>query len=633
MCGIAGIFNVNGSPVPMPVLRAMTDIVRHRGPDGEGIWAHDGIGFGHRRLAIVDLSALGHQPMRTSDGALVITYNGEIYNWRELRRELERKGAVFRSQSDTEVILEAYRAWGSKCVERFNGMFAFAIWDARTSKLFLARDRFGIKPLYYRWDGQTLLFGSEIKSILQHPSVRVNVDPSALSEYFTFQNVLSDRTLFDGIKLLPRATMMTLTAGEPSSFGTRRWWDYQFVDEQGVSEGEYLEELDRLFQQAVERQVQADVEVGTYLSGGIDSGAVTCLTARTHREVKSFTAGFDLSSASGLELAFDERAKAEQLSAAYKTEHYQVVLKAGDMERVLPNLVWHLEDLRVGQSYPNYYVSRLASRFVKVVLAGTGGDEIFAGYPWRYYRTVRNDDAAQFIDKYYAYWQRLIPDSHRGTFFQPSMAAHMPTGHAESAFRNVLRRRSFLAMGPDDYVNTSLYFELNTFLHGLLVVEDKLSMAHGLETRVPFLDNDLVDFALRVPVRHKLKHVDRIVRMDENTPGPKGQQYFNETGDGKLILRKALSRYVPQGYANGRKQGFSAPDASWFKGDSIDYIRRLLHAKEARIYDYLEPRTVQALLDEHMSGQVNHRLMIWSLLCFEWWLRRFRDGAAVALAA
>ena len=633
MCGIAGIFNVTGTAVPMSVLRAMTDIVAHRGPDGEGTWAHEGVGFGHRRLAIVDLSPGGHQPMRSSDGALVITYNGELYNWRELRRELERKGAHFRTQSDTEVILEAYRAWGPKCVERFNGMFAFALWDGRLKKLFLARDRYGIKPLYYRWDGNILLFGSEIKSILQHPAVSVRVDPNSLNEYFTFQNVLSDRTLFDGIKLLPRATMLTVSAGEPASFSTKRWWDYQFADEQGVSEAEYLEELDRLFKQAVDRQIQADVEVGTYLSGGIDSGAVTCLTARQHRNTKSFTAGFDLSSASGLELAFDERAKAEQLSNAYKTEHYQVVLKAGDMERVLPDLVWHLEDLRVGQSYPNYYVSRLASRFVKVVLAGTGGDEIFAGYPWRYYRALKNDDAAQYIDKYYAYWQRLVPDAHRPSFFQPAIASGMTAGHAESSFRNVLRRRSFLAMGPDDYVNTSLYFELSTFLHGLLLVEDKLSMAHGLETRVPFLDNDLVDFALRVPIKYKLKHVDTIARIDENTPGLKKEQYFNETGDGKLLLRKALSRYVPAGYANGRKQGFSAPDASWFRGESIDYIRRLLSGRNARLYDYLDPRTVHGLLEEHMNGQVNHRLLIWSLLCFEWWLRRFADGNAVAKAA
>ena len=633
MCGIAGIINVFGSPVSPRLLCAMTDSVRHRGPDGEGQWIHDGVGLGHRRLAIVDLSPSGAQPMHSHDGTLVITFNGEIYNWRELRTELGKRGSVFRTQSDTEVLLEAYRVWGPKCLEKLNGMFAFAIFDARAGRVFLARDRYGIKPLYYRWDNSTLLFGSEIKSILQHPAATVNVDHAALGEYFSFQNVFSDRTLFDGIKLLPRATSITLDLGRPASFETTRWWDYTFVEEKGVSEDEYLEELDRLFRQAVNRQVQADVEVGTYLSGGIDSGAVTCLTAQQFSNVKSFTAGFDVSSASGLEMAFDERAKAEVLSAAYKTEHYQVVLKAGDMERVLPDLVWHLEDLRVGQSYPNYYVSRLASRFVKVVLAGTGGDEIFAGYPWRYYRAVKNDDAAQYLDKYYAYWQRLIPESHRGSFFRPSVQQGQGADSPESAFRNVLRRRSFLAQTPDDYVNHSLYFELSTFLSGLLLVEDKLSMAHGLETRVPFLDNDLVDFAMRVPVKYKLKNVDRIARLDENSVGPKAERYFDETGDGKLLLRKALSRYVPAGYANGRKQGFSAPDGTWFRGQSIDYIRTLLSGRTARLYEFIEPAPVHAILDEHVSGTVNHRLVIWSLLCFEWWLRRFRDGETVAAHA
>jgi len=633
MCGIAGIVNVHGTPVNPGVLRAMTDIVRHRGPDGEGQWAQGGVGFGHRRLAIIDLSPGGHQPMRSADGSLVVTFNGEIYNWRELRRQLEKLGATFRTHSDTEVLVEAYRVWGVKCLEKFNGMFAFALWDARESRLLLARDRFGVKPLYYSWNGDTLLFGSEIKSLLQHPSMAVRVNEAALGEYFTFQNIFTDQTLFAGVKLLPRAHAITLTMGRPDTFCVRRWWDYEFKHEQGVSEGEYLEELDRLFRAAVNLQMDADVEIGTYLSGGIDSGAITCVTASRFPNVKSFTAGFDLSSASGLELGFDERAKAEMLSNAYKTEHYQVVLKAGDMERVLPELVWHLEDLRVGQSYPNYYVSRLASRFVKVVLAGTGGDEIFGGYPWRYYRAVKNDDAAQYLDKYYAYWQRLIPDTHRTGFFRPSVGAAMEQHPPERAFRDVLRRRSFLAMVPDDYVNHSLYFELSTFLPGLLLVEDKLSMAHGLETRVPFLDNDLVDFAMRVPVKYKLKHVDNIVRFDENTPGAKADKYFNETGDGKLILRKALSRYVPASYANGKKQGFSAPDGSWFRGQSIDYIRTLLSRRDARLYDFLEPSVVHTILDEHVSGRVNHRLVIWSLLCFEWWLRRFRDAESAAIAA
>jgi asparagine synthase (glutamine-hydrolysing) len=633
MCGIAGIVHIDGSPVPAGVLHAMTDIVRHRGPDGEGHWMASGVGFGHRRLAILDLTSAGQQPMHSADGTLVITYNGEIYNWRELREELGKRGATFRSNTDTEVVLEAYRAWGDKCVERFNGMFAFALWDTRTSRLFMARDRYGMKPLYYRWDGHRLLFGSEIKSLLQHPAVRVDVDPTALVEYFTFQNVLSDRTLFANVQLLPQAHTLTLTMGDPASFRTHRWWDYRFTEEKGIPEAEYVEELDRLFRRAVERQACADVEVGTYLSGGIDSGAVTCITALQRRNVKTFTGGFDLSSASGLELGFDERAKAELLAATYKTEHYQVVLKAGDMESVLPDLVWHLEDLRVGQSYPNYYVARLASHFVKVVMSGVGGDEIFAGYPWRYYRNVRNDDAAQFLSRYYESWQRLLPDAHRTAFWRPELQDAQQACPPEQAFRRVLRRQSFLAMSPDDYVNRSLYFELTTFLHGLLVVEDKLSMAHSLETRAPFLDNDLVDFALRVPVKHKLKHVDRIVRLDENDLREKTAQLSNTRGDGKVVLRKALARYVPAGYADGRKQGFSAPDASWFKGQSIDYIRTLLGTDSARLYDYIDPDTTRLLLDEHMSGKVNHRLLIWSLLCFEWWLRRFRDNDVAAPAA
>lgn len=633
MCGIAGVMQVDGGPVSAAVLRRMTDIVRHRGPDGEGQWHAPGIGLGHRRLAILDLSSAGAQPMPTADGALIISYNGEIYNWRELRDLLRQHGAVFRTNSDTEVVLEAYRVWGDACVEHFNGMFAFALWDTRTQRLLLARDRYGMKPLYYHWDGQTLLFGSEVKSLLQHPSMTVRVDESALVEYFTFQNVLSDRTLFGGVRLLPQAHTLSLTLGDARSFRTQRWWDFHFQPDAAVPEAEYVEELDRLVRQAVQRQAQADVEVGTYLSGGIDSGAVTCITALQHRYVKTFTGGFDVSSASGLELGFDERAKAEFLAARYRTEHYQVVLKAGDMESVLPDLIWHLEDLRVGQSYPNYYVARLASHFVKVVLSGVGGDEIFAGYPWRYYRNVRNDDAAQFLSRYYESWQRLLPGAHRSGFWRPALQQVQRNTPPETAFRNVLRRQSFLAMSPDDYVNRSLYFELSTFLHGLLVVEDKLSMAHSLETRAPYLDNDVVDFALRVPVKYKLKHVDRIVQLDENDLREKTVQLSNTLGDGKVVLRKALARYVPADYANGRKQGFSAPDASWFKGQSIDYIRSMLGRGDARLYDYIDPDTTRVLLDEHMAGSVNHRLLIWSLLCFEWWLRRFRDNDAPDAAA
>ncbi|MBW3570229.1 MAG: asparagine synthase (glutamine-hydrolyzing) [Gemmatimonadetes bacterium] len=626
MCGITGILNLDGSPVSVPVLQRMTDAVRHRGPDGDGIWTDSSLGFGHRRLSIIDLSPLGHQPMQSADGSLVLTYNGEIYNFQNLRVELEARGHAFRSRTDTEVLLAAWAEWGEACVNRLNGMFAFALWDARRRTLFLVRDRYGVKPLYYWFRGPHLLFGSEVKALLQHPAVSASVCVPALNEYFSFQNVFSDLTLFDGVKLLPPATILSVRAGDPETLRTRRYWDYDFSEDPSLDEEECVEELHRLFEQAVQRQLVADVEVGSYLSGGIDSGSVTCISARNLPHLKTFTGGFDLSSASGLELAFDERTRAEFLSNAYKTEHYEVVLKAGDMERVMPQLIWHLEDLRVGQSYPNFYVSRLASRFVKVVMSGAGGDELFAGYPWRYYRAVVNDDAEHYLEKYYRYWQRLIPDSLKPSFFQPALHPAV-NGHPTSGvFRSVMNGNAFSVSGPEDYVNRSLYFEIKTFLHGLLVVEDKLSMAHGLETRVPFLDNDLVDFALRVPVRYKLRNLSHIVRLNENAPGPKTEQYYNETGDGKLILRRALERYVPPGYAGGAKQGFSAPDASWFKGESIEYIKNLFDDRRARIYDYVQPDTVRSLLNEHFTGQQNRRLLIWSLVCFEWWCRTFLDG-------
>jgi asparagine synthase (glutamine-hydrolysing) len=630
MCGITGIFNVNGAPASVSVLKRMTDAVQHRGPDGEGVWTSSFVGFGHRRLAIIDLSPLNHQPMQSTDGSVMLVYNGEIYNFQNLRVELEAKGYQFRSKGDTEVLLNSYLAWGDECVTRFNGMFAFAIWDHRRHRLFIARDRYGIKPLYYHFSNGTFLFGSEVKSLLGHPAFSARVDLAALNEYFSFQNIFTDRTLFDGVKLLPAAHTLSLSLGDPASLHIKRYWDFDFCESDAGGEEEYLEELHRLFDQAVNRQLVSDVEIGSYLSGGMDSGAVTCIAGRNFRNLKTFTGGFDVSSASGLEAGFDERRKAEFLSNQYKTEHYEVVLKAGDMERVMPRLIWHLEDLRVGQSYPNYYVSRLASRFVKVVLSGAGGDELFAGYPWRYYRAVVNDTPEHHLDKYYNYWQRLIPDNLKPSFFQAKFHDAVLSRDTKEIFRGVMNGQYHTGASPADYVNRSLYFEIKTFLHGLLVVEDKLSMAHSLETRVPFLDNDLVDFALRLPVKYKLKNLTEVVRLNENEPGPKTLRYYNETGDGKLLLRKALRRYVPEDYTNGVKQGFSAPDASWFKGESIEYIKDVLFDKRARIYDYIQPDTAKGLLEEHFSGAQNRRLLIWSLLCFEWWCKIFLDGQTPA---
>lgn len=622
MCGIAGIFNLNGEPVSPVILRKMTDAIAHRGPDGEGFYADSFLGLGHRRLAIIDLSPAGHQPMQTPDGRFVLSYNGEIYNFQQLRLELESLGHQFRSRTDSEVLLHAYAEWGERALDRFNGMFAFALWDRREQTLFLARDRYGIKPLYYAQQGHTFAFGSEVKAILAHPAFKAEMDKEALLEYFTFQNFFTNRTLFRGVKLLPAGCFLRVSLARQSSPSPTRYWDYCFTEpDKPKDEHEYLEELDRLFCQAVNRQLVSDVDVGAYLSGGIDSGSITAIAARQIPNLKTFTCGFDLHSASGLELAFDERQSAELMSYRFKTEHYEMVLKAGDMERVMPRLAWHLEEPRVGQSYPNFYAAQLASKFVKVVLSGAGGDELFGGYPWRYYRAVVNDDFEHYINKYYAYWQRLLPNRTLQQVFSPIWpeVKHVWT---RDIFRDVFSRHAVELTRPEDYINHSLYFEAKTFLHGLLVVEDKLSMAHSLETRVPFLDNELVDFAIKLPVRMKLGNLDEVLRINENEPGSKTKIFFNKTKDGKRLLRRMMERHIPPEVAQREKQGFSAPDASWFKGESIDFVKRRLCDRHARIYQYLDFDAVQILVGEHLSGDVNRRLLIWSLVNVDWALER-----------
>ncbi len=632
MCGITGILNSNGDPASAVVLRRMTDRLAHRGPDGDGIYCDGPVGLGHRRLAIIDLTAAGHQPMVSQSGRYALTYNGEIYNYQELRLELEARGHLFHSRTDSEVLLNAFAEWGIACLDRLNGMFAFAIWDRESRVLHLARDRYGVKPLYVAECGGALLFASEIKAFLEHPGFDSRINREALLEYLTFQNLFTDRTLFAGVTLLPAGSYLEVTAAGAALPAPVRYWDYAFQEPDTAVDGaECAEELDRLFRQAVSRQLVSDAPVGGYLSGGIDSGAITALAAQQLPYLKSFTVGFDLSSASGLELAFDERRKAERMSYRFKTEHYQMVLKAGDMERIMSDLVWHLEDLRVGQSYPNYYAAGLASKFVKVVLSGAGGDELFGGYPWRYYRAVVNSDFEQYIDKYYAYWVRLIPNKTIRDVFAP-IWDDVSGVWTRDIFRDVFDTHADTLTRPEDYVNHCLYMESKTFLHGLLLVEDKLSMAHGLETRVPFLDNDLVDFAMRVPVALKLGNLGEVVRLNENEPGRKTRRYFEKTKDGKKLLRQVLGRHVPEDISEAQKLGFSAPDASWFRGESIDYVRQTLLDPHARIYDLLDRAAVQRLILEHLEGQQNRRLLIWSLLCLECWCRMFLDGERRARA-
>jgi asparagine synthase (glutamine-hydrolysing) len=623
MCGIVGICNLNGDPVPAGLVKAMTDIMAYRGPDGEGHYMEGAIGLGHRRLAVIDLTAASHQPMMSACGRYVLTYNGEIYNFQELRAELETKGYWFRSRSDTEVVLNAFVEWQEKCLDRFNGMFAFAIWDRRERRLFLGRDRYGVKPLYWYAKSGVFIFSSEIKAILKHPQVSRAICFPALNEYFTFQNIFSELTLFEGIRLLPPGCALTLDLKETAEPNVRRYWDYPSLNgPAALSEDETADQLHHLFVQAVTRQLVSDVPVGSYLSGGMDSGSITAVAGRHLPRLTTFTGGFDLTSASGLEFGYDERPNAEILANLVKTEHYEVVMHAGDMECVLPELIWHLEDLRVGQSYPNYYVARLASKFVKVVLSGAGGDELFGGYPWRYFRGLNSVGREEYFQRYYQFWQRLVPDEHKQQLFNTETQRRIGDHSAFETFRGIFAGYTGRFHGNGDYINASLYFELKTFLHGLLLVEDKLSMAHSLETRVPFLDNDLVEFAMSIPMTYKVRYAKETVHIDENLAG-KRRLYELQTNDGKAVLRQAMSRLIPRDITERTKQGFSAPDASWFRGESIDYINRLLRNPKAMIYDFVKPEYVTKVLDEHCSGSVNRRLLIWSLLSFEWWCRSF----------
>ena len=661
MCGFAGVLSLENKAININFTKKMIDIISHRGPNDVGyLYFHTGarhnknISFylnltdtnfkhindtlpvveqesiirelnrhdwdlflGHRRLSILDLSSLGHQPMSDLSKNIWLVYNGEIYNYRELKKELEKKGHKFISNTDTEVVIYSYIEWGIDCIKKFNGMFAFALYDNFKKKFYLARDRYGVKPLYYTiLPSKTLIFGSEIKSILEYKEYKSSIDLEAFVEYFTFQNFLTNKTLWKDIKILETGNFIEIDLIN-KSINQKKYWDFNFFEPIHLkNKNSYIEKLEYLFQNAVKNELIADVEIGSYLSGGIDSGSITAIASKEIQKsnksyLKTFTVGFDLNSASGLELSFDEREKAEYMSYLFKTEHYEMVLKAGDMERCMTDFTYHLEEPRVGQSYPNYYAAKLASKFVKVVLAGTGGDELFAGYPWRYYRVLSSRNFNEFIDNYYSYWQRLLNYEQLKDVFKP-IWKEIKYVDTKEIFKSIFLKNEYIRnsskFSTKDFLNMCLYFDAKTFLHGLLIVEDKLSMAHSLETRVPFLDNEFVDFSMRIPIELKLKIFEQQI---------KNYDYLKKTNDGKLILRKLLNKYVPEKITNSCKQGFSSPDGSWFKGESIEFVKRKILNKNAKIYSFMDYESVKNLIEDHLNGKINRRLFIWSLLNIE----------------
>jgi len=647
MCGIAGIYHLKNSSIPSHCLKSMCDVMKHRGPDDEGYvffhvrddpfknegyliekdkdlptvqnqkeWVrlfngngHFNLALGHRRLSVIDLTSAGHQPMSNRANGIWVTYNGEIYNFRELRKELEDKGHHFFSQSDTEVIIHLYEEYGDQAVAMLNGIFAFALWDGRKNRLVLSRDRYGVKPLYYTIQNDMFIFASEIKAILQVEGMRAQLDYRALCDYFTFQNTFGDTTLFKGIRLMEPGHFMVIEGGMVSK---NRYWDFDFDEGPDLGEDFFVKRLKDLLEQVVKRQLISDVPVGSYLSGGLDSGCITAFASKFVQRLMTFTGGFDVATAVSIENFFDERNKAELISREFGTEHYQMVIHAGDLEWALPRVIWHTEDLRVGMSYPHYYMAQLASKFVKVVLSGPGGDETLAGYPWRYDLFKDCKSCEEFERIIYNYWSRLVKDPEKKRLFTSQTMRRFDHHSSLKSLQDIVNGNQV-----KNFIKKALYFDAKTFLHGILAVEDKLSMAHSLESRVPFLDNELVDFTTKIPTKYLLSESwIKEAKHDINLSG-------------KYILRRAMEGVLPSEINRNRKQGFSAPDQSWYMQKLVQYIRNNILSERSLSRGYFQKKYLEKILDEHISGKKNHRLLIWSLLSFEWWNRIFIDGESM----
>lgn len=594
MCGIVGIIKLGGEPVRAETVRTMCARLRHRGPDDQGFWIKGPVGLGHRRLSIVDLSPQGRNPMTDETGSLQLVFNGEIYNFRELRKDLEAKGHVFTSNADTEVVVHLYEEHGTDCVGMLNGMFALALWDPARRRLLLARDRAGVKPLYVLRQGQTLAFASEAKAFLDIPGFRAEPDPVALADHFTFQFSLGNRSFFKGVEYLEAGHIMVI---QDQHVSTHRYWDLVFEPEAGRSPRQWADEVRETFAQAVEAQMVSDVPVGTYLSGGMDTGSISAVASDVLTGLHSFTCGFVVpSGADAHEQYFDEREQSRSLAARLGTEHHELVLDSEAMFPVLPAVVYHLDEPRVGISYQVLYTARMIRDSVKVVLSGVGGDELFAGYPWRY-AGLDSLNTKEFSDEYYRRWIRFMDDREKTGFFSDSLNGMLGGYSTKDAFNTVLT-----GAGDCDSLHKALYFDFKTFLNGLLMVDDKLSMAHSVEARVPFLDNSMLDLAARMPSEFKLQ---------------------GEVG--KRIVREAMQGLVPDATLRSRKVGFTPPDASWYRGPSLAAIRDLLLGDRAMDRGWFRRKAVADVIEEHVAGKRNHRFLIWSLMCFEWWNRLFVD--------
>jgi len=627
MCGIAGICQFDKQPIPKELLQRMGDLIAHRGPDDEGFYNKDGVGLVNRRLAIIDLSPLGHQPMSNEDGSIWITFNGEIYNYLELRQELEKRGHQFRSHSDTEAIVHAYEEWGFDSVSHLRGMFAYAIWDSNQQQLFLARDRLGKKPLFYTQTPHAFVFGSELRCLLQHPEVTRSVNLDAIHAYFTRVYVPAPLTAFAGIYKLPAAHYMVVHKNETI---VERYWHVDFGKKQQASEEEVCEQLWDLLQEATRIRLMSDVPLGALLSGGIDSSAVVGIMSQlTSEPVKTFSIRFD-------EQTYDETPYARKIAELFGTEHHEFNVRP-DAISVLPELVWHYgEPFGDYSSLPSYYVSKMARQYVTVALSGDAGDENFAGY--NRYRS------AYYLDMYQklpiSMRKSAIPSLMSGLGRLPGLANSMhrletvARRGASSPASSYLYSYSFftpesaaaiwapekLAIIDRDFfvrdlesklkefrgansLDRWLYLDLMSYLPDDINVKmDIASMANSLEVRAPFMDHKLVEFAAGLPAKMKRNGTT-----------------------GKYILKKTLERLLPKDILYRPKHGFSVPVSEWLRGPLGDLLRQVLLDPATKARGYLQMRSVEKLIREHEEGTIDHGMRLWLLLNFELWQRTYID--------
>jgi len=623
MCGIAGRFNFDQLRlVDRDVLAAMTDAVAHRGPDQAGYHVAPGIGLGHRRLSIIDLST-GDQPLSNEDGTVWTVFNGEIYNFAAVRAELIAHGHRFRTESDTEVIVHGYEEWGELCVEKFRGMFAFAIWDAVARRLVLARDRLGVKPLYYaELPGSGIVFGSELKSLLEDPDVPRAWRPEAIDAYLTLLYVPAPGTIYRDIAKLPPAHVLV---AEKGSIRTFRYWDLHFTgDENGRREADYLEELDDLLRESVTLRQISDVPLGAFLSGGIDSTAVVAYMVETSpRPPLTITVGFDHAS-------YDEVAHAQTVAKHLGCESHTRTVRP-DIVSLLPKLAWHFDEPYADSSaVPTYYVSKAARELVTVALSGDGGDELWAGYArHRVEQAEQRARAALGPVQTAAGWlAHALPLSMKGAralrhlalrpdqayavkhaygMFEPDAKARLYAHDFRASvdgcdplapFRDIYRR-----CGSRDPLDRALYVDVNTYLvDDILTKVDRMSMAVSLEAREPLLDHRLLEFAASIPTSLKLRN-----------------------GQSKYLLRKVLDRRVPRAILERGKRGFDAPIGDWLRGPLAPMTDALFGDGRLKDRGIFEPREVSRLWAEHREGRADHRHRLWQLIMLELWFRQFVD--------